>query len=99
MALYGFHCKCGMYIEVERPMADATQPLVCRCGKQMSRVYHTPLVYVRPSAGQVMDKVLSGEEVPTGWSKEKSMMTAKSMVKDKGRSLGKAARALGLDKA
>jgi len=81
MAIYGFRCSCGLYVEVERPMADATLPNDCACGKQMQRVFHTPIVSVRPNAGELMSKALSGEEVPPSWTKEKTKATAKSMIK------------------
>jgi len=44
MVLYEYKCECGKGALIEKPMAMASRPERCSCGKIMRRIYHVPYV-------------------------------------------------------
>jgi hypothetical protein len=41
--IYPFKCDCGEHIEVIRMSKDAHLPEICKCGKEMTRIFTVPL--------------------------------------------------------
>jgi putative FmdB family regulatory protein len=42
MPVYSFACKCGETISVSRSIHDEIEPQICKCGKEMSKVFAAP---------------------------------------------------------
>lgn len=44
MAEYEYTCECGEKKSIFRSMADTEVVPVCKCGKQMKRVFSAPII-------------------------------------------------------
>ncbi len=81
MAVYEYNCPCGAEAVHLKPMAQADQPVRCKCGREMVRQFSTFALIKQHSAADWAHKAARGEATITGKTREESMAIANAQSK------------------